>query len=194
MQRICVFCGSQLGTQPVHKENARLLGRLLAQRGISLVYGAGNVGLMGILADATLEAGGEVVGVIPKALVEKEVAHSRLTALHVVDTMHQRKALMADLADGFAALPGGFGTSDELFEILTCAQLGFHSKPVSVLNTAGYFDPLLRWLDHMVEEGFLKPRHRALVQVAESPEQLLSLFAKKHQAPALNKWIEVDDR
>jgi uncharacterized protein (TIGR00730 family) len=194
MQRLCVFCGSQPGTQPVHQENARLLGQLLAQRAIGLVYGAGNIGLMGILADAVLEADGEVIGVIPRALVEKEVAHSRLTALHVVDTMHQRKAMMADLADGFAALPGGFGTSDELFEILTWAQLGLHSKPVSVLNTAGYFDPLLQWLDHMVDEGFLKPRHRELLQVAESPEQLLNLFTKKHQAPVLNKWIEVNDR
>jgi uncharacterized protein (TIGR00730 family) len=194
MQRLCVFCGSQVGKQPIHKESARRLGRLLGQRRIGLVYGAGNIGLMGVLADAVLEAGGEAIGVIPRALVEKEVAHSSLTKLHIVDSMHQRKALMADLADGFAALAGGFGTCDELFEILTWAQLGMHNKPIGILNVAGYYDPLLAWLERMVNDGYLKAKHRELLKVADSPEELLNLLVHHHPRTVEEKWVEQGDR
>jgi uncharacterized protein (TIGR00730 family) len=194
MRRLCVFCGSQAGKQPFYAENARQLGSLLAQHGIGLVYGAGNIGLMGVLADAVLQAKGEVIGVIPKALVEKEVAHAQLTELHIVDTMHQRKALMADRADGFAALPGGYGTADELFEILTWAQLGLHAKPIGLLNVAGYFDPLLGWLERMVQEGFLKPKHFRLLQVAEQVEQLLNMLINYRAEQVEDKWIKSEDR
>ncbi len=194
MRRLCVFCGSQVGKQPFYAENARQLGSLLAQRRIGLVYGAGNIGLMGVLADAVLRAEGEVIGVIPKALVEKEVAHAQLTELHIVDTMHQRKAFMADRADGFAALPGGYGTADELFEILTWAQLGLHAKPIGLLNVAGYFDPLLGWLENMVQEGFLKPKHFRLLQVAEQAEQLLNMLINYHAEQVEDKWIKSEDR
>jgi uncharacterized protein (TIGR00730 family) len=194
MRRLCVFCGSQVGKQPFYAENARRLGSLLAQHGVGLVYGAGNIGLMGVLTDAVLKAEGEVIGVIPKALVEKEVAHAQLTELHIVDTMHQRKALMADRADGFAALPGGYGTADELFEILTWAQLGLHAKPIGLLNVAGYFDPLLGWLERMVQEGFLKPKHFRLLQVAEQAEQLLNMLINYHAEQVEDKWIKSEDR
>jgi uncharacterized protein (TIGR00730 family) len=194
MRRLCVFCGSQVGKQPFYAENARRLGSLLAQHGVGLVYGAGNIGLMGVLTDAVLKAEGEVIGVIPKALVEKEVAHAQLTELHIVDTMHQRKALMADRADGFAALPGGYGTADELFEILTWAQLGLHAKPIGLLNVAGYFDPLLGWLERMVQEGFLKPKHFRLLQVADQAEQLLNMLINYHAEQVEDKWIKSEDR
>jgi uncharacterized protein (TIGR00730 family) len=163
-------------------------------RGIGLVYGGGHLGLMGVLADAVLQAGGQVVGVIPKSLVEKELAHSGLTELHVVTTMHERKALMSDLADGFATLPGGFGTADELCEVLTWAQLGLHSKPIGLLNQAGYFDSLCFWLDHAVREGFLLPAHRQLLLQADDPERLLDLLADYRPAPSPAKWIEPADR
>ena len=145
----------------------------MARRGIVLVYGGGHIGLMGILADAVLAAGGEAIGVIPQNMIDKELAHRKLTKLHVVSTMHQRKALMADLADGFVALPGGFGTADELFEILTWAQLHYHAKPVGLLNIDGFFHSLLAWLDRAVQDGFLKPKHRWLLIEAEEPEDLL---------------------
>src|SRR2546421_2418842 len=154
MRRVCVFCGSRTGTAPVYAEEARRLGAALCRRGLGLVYGAGNIGLMGVLADAVLAHGGEVIGVIPRALVDKELAHAGLTQLHIVETMHQRKALMEQLADAFVALPGGYGTGDELFEILTWAQLHIHAKPIGLLNVAGYFDALLAWLNHTVAEGF----------------------------------------
>jgi uncharacterized protein (TIGR00730 family) len=176
MRRLCVFCGSRPGVREVYVESARRLGEALVARGLGLVYGAGHLGLMGALADAVLGAGGEAVGVIPQALVERELAHHGLTALHVVDSMHQRKALMADLADGFLALPGGSGTADELFEMLTWAYLGFHAKPVGLLNVASYFDALVAWLDHSVHEGFLKVQHRSLLRVADDPEALLDLL------------------
>jgi uncharacterized protein (TIGR00730 family) len=149
------------------------VGELMVARGLGLVFGGGHIGLMGILADAVLKAGGEAVGVIPQDMIDKELAHSGLTQLHVVTTMHQRKALMADLADGFAALPGGFGTGDELFEILTWAQLGYHAKPIGLLNVGGFFDHLLAWLDHAVGQGFVKPKHRRLLVEAKTPEELL---------------------
>lgn len=194
MRRLCVFCGSKVGNRPVYADQARELARLLVARGVGLVFGAGHIGLMGVLADEVLRAGGEATGVIPQALVDKELAHRGLTQLHVCESMHQRKALMADLSDAFAALPGGFGTADELFEILTWSQLGLHSKPVGLLNTAGFFDPLLAWLDQAVRDGFMKEKHRRLLVVAEEPDKLLDLLRdyRPHEPEA--KWIESEDR
>jgi uncharacterized protein (TIGR00730 family) len=194
MRRLCVFCGSSAGSRDVYRDSARRLGELLAAAGLGLVYGGGHVGLMGVLADAVLRGGGEVVGVIPQALVDRELAQQNLTRLEVVDTMHQRKARMADLADGFAALPGGFGTGDELFEILTWAQLGLHAKPVGLLNVAGFFDPLGHWLDRAVAEGFLKPAHRRLLLEADSPEELLDLLRRYRPPEPEGKWIAPADR
>ena len=182
MKTLCVFCGSRSGNRAIYADAARDFGTAMVRRGLRLVFGAGNIGLMGVVADAVLAAHGTAVGVIPHSMVERELAHARLTELHIVETMHQRKALMADRADAFAALPGGFGTGDELFEILTWGQLRIHAKPIGLLNTAGFFDPLLAWLDHMVGEGFLKQKHRDLVLVAEEPEQLLEQL-QTWQAP-----------
>jgi uncharacterized protein (TIGR00730 family) len=194
MRRLCVFCGSSVGNRPVYRETARQFGSAMARRGLELVFGGGHIGLMGVLADAVLEAGGAVTGVIPQALVDRELAHSRLTHLHIVHTMHQRKALMADLSDGFAALPGGFGTADEMFEILTWAQLSIHAKPVGLLNVAGFFTSLLDWLDRAVEEGFLRANHRRLLQRAETPDRLLDLLLQ-YQPPSLEpKGVEPDNR
>jgi uncharacterized protein (TIGR00730 family) len=167
VRRICVFCGSSFGSRSVYRDAAREVGRELARRGIGLVYGGGNVGLMGAVADAALEAGGEAVGVIPRALVDREIDHRGLTELHVVDSMHERKALMAGLSDAFLALPGGIGTFEELCEAMAWAKLGIHAKACGVLNIAGYFDPLLEMMDRAVAEGFLAPEERALL-VAES--------------------------
>jgi uncharacterized protein (TIGR00730 family) len=172
-RRLCVFCGSKAGDHEIYPSSARRLGELMAHRGLGLVFGGGHIGLMGILADTILAKGGEAIGVIPKSMMEAELAHTKLTQLHIVETMHQRKAMMADLADGFAALPGGFGTGDELFEILTWAQLRYHSKPVGLLNVNGFFDSLLAWLDRAVEDGFLKNKHRKLLIEAQEPEKLL---------------------
>jgi hypothetical protein len=194
MKRLCVFCGSSRGSHPQFEETARQFGQRLAARGVGLVFGAGHIGLMGVLADAVLAAGGEAIGVIPQALVDRELAHNRLTQLHVVSSMHQRKALMADLADGFAALPGGFGTADELFEILTWAQLGLHDKPVGLLNVNGFFDPLLGWLDHAVREGFLRPKHRALLLVAADAEDLLARLEHYRPVGETARWIAPEDR
>jgi uncharacterized protein (TIGR00730 family) len=182
MKRLCVFCGSKTGDRAVYPETARHLGELLVQRGIGLVFGGGHIGLMGVLADAMLARGGEVIGVIPRALVDRELAHPAVKEMHIVDSMHQRKAIMADLADAFAALPGGYGTGDELFEILTWAQLGIHGKPIGLLNTAGFFDPLLAWIDHTIREGFVKERYRGLLRVAADPQQLLEKLAE-HREP-----------
>ncbi len=194
MNRLCVFCGSSTGRRPEHREAARRFGALMAERGMGLVFGAGHVGLMGVVADAVLGAGGEAIGVIPQALVDKELAHGGLTKLHVVDTMHQRKALMADLADGFVALPGGFGTADELFEILTWAQLGLHAKPIGLLNVAGFFDPLLAWVDHCVSEGFLRPEHREMLLVSADSEGLLEMLLRRKPTIQTPKWIDSQDR
>ena len=191
MQRICVFCGSSSGSSPEYEIAARELGLLLAERKIALVYGGSNIGLMGALADAVLEAGGHAIGVIPQSLVDREVAHCGLTDLRIVDSMHERKALMADLADGFIAMPGGYGTFDELCEILTWAQLGIHSKPVGLLNTLGYWKPFLDFLDHAVHAGFLKLGHRELVTVGENAVELVDrLQWLEHAAPrpAQSKW------
>jgi uncharacterized protein (TIGR00730 family) len=194
MQRVCVFCGSLTGNQPIYAEAARQLGQSLARRSLSLVYGGGHIGLMGVLADSVLAGGGRVIGVIPRALVDRELAHGGVTELRVVETMHERKALMADLADGFIALPGGFGTADELFEILTWAQLGIHDKPIGLLNVAGYFDHLLAWLDHALREGFLAAAHRNSLRLAREPELLLDLLEQGPIAAMQAKWIQNDDR
>ncbi|HEX2729884.1 MAG TPA: TIGR00730 family Rossman fold protein [Rubrobacteraceae bacterium] len=192
MKSICIFCGSRPGADPAYAEAAETLGRTLAESGVTLVYGGGHVGLMGVVADAALAAGGEVVGVMPKALVEREIAHGTLTKLHVVGSMHERKALMADLAEGFIALPGGTGTLEEFFEVLTWAQLGEHSKPCGLLNTGGYYDPLLTVFDHMVERGFVSVDHRRLVLVEADPAALLDAFAR-YSPPRTVKWISSDE-
>lgn len=178
IRSICVFCGSRHGRDPAYAEDARHLGRLLAERGIRLVYGGGRVGLMGEVADAVLAAGGEVIGVIPTLLVGMEVEHRGCTQLHEVGSMHERKALMEQLSDAFVVLPGGYGTLDEACEILTWSQLGLHGKPLGLVNTAGYFDRLIAFLDHAQAEAFLSGRSRALVQVEATPEALL---ARLHQ-------------
>lgn len=177
MRRVCVFCGSSAGTRPAYAEAARATGRLIAERGLGLVYGGGEVGLMGIVANAALAAGGEVIGVIPEALTRMEVGHPNLTELHVVATMHERKALMAELSDGFVALPGGIGTLEELFEVWTWGQLGIHRKPLGFLDVEGYYEPLHAFLDHSVAEGFLKDRHRAMTAVDSDPAALLDRLA-----------------
>jgi uncharacterized protein (TIGR00730 family) len=172
-RRLCVFCGSRTGKQAYHAEAARALGAGLARRGLGLVFGAGHVGLMGVLADAVLAGGGEAIGVIPRSLVDRELAHGRLTDLRVVGTMHERKALMAELSAGFVALPGGYGTLDELFEIVTWAQLGLHHKPVALLNVGGFFDPLLAWIDRAVADDFVQPKYHCLLLVGDDVETLL---------------------
>jgi uncharacterized protein (TIGR00730 family) len=173
MRRVCVFCGSSFGNRPDYAESAKALGRLIAESGQELVYGGGNVGLMGVVADAALAAGGKVIGVIPEALMRWEVGHLDLTELRVVASMHERKATMAELSDGFIALAGGIGTMEELFEVWTWGQLGLHAKPLGFLDVAGYFRHLHAFLDHMTDEGFLKPRHRDMVMVDEDPAGLL---------------------
>lgn len=186
---ICVFCGSNLGSRPEYSTAAEAVGRLLAERRIALVYGGGKVGLMGRVADAVLSAGGKVTGVIPQALMLKEIGHEGLTELKIVNSMHERKALMAELADGFIALPGGFGTLDEFCEILTWAQLGLHHKPCGVLNVNGYFNHFSRLLDHAVGEQFLRPLHRAMVICDDDPENLLRRMMQ-YEAPLTGKWID----
>lgn len=186
--RVAVFCGSRGGARPAYLQAARDLGAALARRGHGLVYGGARVGTMGALADAALAAGASVTGVMPRALVAREVAHPNLTEFHAVDSMHARKALMADLADGFIALPGGFGTLDELFEILTWAQLELHAKPVGLLDVEGFFGPLLAALDHGVAEGFLDPAHRGLLMREPEAEALLDRFERWRPGPAASKW------
>ncbi len=188
-RRIAVFCGSNSGRSPVYAEATRHLGRLFLERDIGLVYGGGNVGLMGILADTLLDGGGEVLGVIPKSLEEREVAHHGITELSVVQTMHERKQKMYDLADAVIAMPGGIGTLDELFESWTWNQLGYLNEPCGLLNIAGYFQPLVDMLDRMVTEGFLRREQRDMLQVSDRPEELLDLLAKA-QKPGVDKWIK----
>jgi uncharacterized protein (TIGR00730 family) len=192
LKRICVFCGSSPGSHPRYAEAARHLGQLLASQGIGLVYGGAMVGLMGEVANAVLSAGGEVHGVIPDALRDREIAHRSITHLHHVRTMHDRKALMYDLSDAFIALPGGMGTLDELCEILTWAQLGLHKKPCGLINIAGYFNHLIAFFDHASAEQFLRPQHRALVMVEPTAEALLDHF-RRYVPPRLEKWIDRDD-
>ena len=193
LRRICVFCGSNPGRRPEFAAAAREMGRVLVERGLGLVYGGGNVGLMGIVADTVLAGAGEVVGVIPEALMAREVGHAGLTELHVVRTMHERKAMMADRADAFVAMPGGFGTFEEFCEVLTWSQLGFHPKPCGLLNVAGYYDPLLALFDRAAEEGFIPPQHRALVIEETDPARLLDRFAT-FRPPTTGKWIRPDER
>ena len=192
-QRICVFCGSNSGIDLAYRNATVAMGRLLADRGIELVYGAGNIGLMGVLADAVLQANGRVIGVIPESLLAKEVGHTGLTDLRIVNSMHERKAVMADLSDGFIALPGGFGTFEEFCEIVTWSQLGIHAKPCGLLNVQGYYDPLLELFDHAVSEGFLREENRRLVLDDWDPERLLGRMQRFH-APAIDKWISGDER
>jgi uncharacterized protein (TIGR00730 family) len=187
-RRICVFCGSNSGTSPSYREAAIAMGRLLAGRGIELVYGGGNIGLMGVLADSVLEANGRVIGVIPESLMAKEVGHLGLTDLRIVQSMHERKALMADLSDGFIAMPGGFGTFEEFCEVVTWSQLGIHAKPCGLLNVNGYYDPLLELFDHAVREGFLREENRRLVMEDRDPERLLEKMAS-FTPIAADKWI-----
>jgi uncharacterized protein (TIGR00730 family) len=186
MQRICVFCGSSPGARPEYREAARTLARALARRGIGLVYGGSRVGVMYELAAAALEAGGQVTGVIPRDLVAREVAFTELRDLRIVDSMHERKALMAELADGFIALPGGLGTLEELLEILTWAQLGLHKKPCGLLNICDYFDGLVRFLRHAAEERFVQPAHLGMLLVEEDAERLLDGFSS-YRAPQVDK-------
>ncbi len=177
LRRVCVFCGAQAGARPEYAQAAERVGRLVAENGITLVYGGASVGLMGVLADSALAAGGRVVGVIPRGLMEKEIAHQGLTELVVVETMHERKAQMADRSDGFLALPGGIGTLEELFEIWTWGQLGFHQKPCGLLNTAEYYTSLLKFVDDMVVEQFVRETQRGMLIVDRDPEVLLRAMA-----------------
>ena len=189
MERICVFSGSSPGAHPDYLRAAEELARALAAQGIGLVYGGASVGLMGALADAALEAGGEAVGVIPQALVDREIAHPGLSDLRVVSSMHERKALMAELADGFVALPGGMGTLEELFEVYTWTQLGLHSKPLGLLDVRGYYAQLVAFLDHTVEERFMTVEHREMLVVEQRAEALLEAF-RRWRPPVRTKWID----
>jgi uncharacterized protein (TIGR00730 family) len=189
MRRLCVFSGSSPGGHPDYAQAAEELGRALAAQGLGLVYGGAHVGLMGTIADAALEAGGEVVGVIPQALVDREIAHTGLTELHVVGSMHERKAKMADLADGFIALPGGMGTLEELFEVYTWTQLGLHSKPLGLLDVRGYYAQLAGFLDHAVAERFVTAEHREMLVVEQRAEAMIEAF-RRWRPPVRTKWID----
>lgn len=192
IERICVFCGSSSGKRAAYVEQARLLGQAMAAKGIGLVYGAGGIGLMGEVANAVTEANGEVIGIIPYALATKERANPK-GEMRVVNTMHERKAMMADLSDAFIAMPGGFGTFEELMEIITWGQLGIHQKPIGVLNVAGYYDPLLVMIDRAVEEGFILPRYRNLIVVASEAEELLEKLFRYTPLEGIVQWIEMSE-
>lgn len=187
MNRLCVYCGSSPGTGDGYVSAAKVFGSLLVQQEIGLVYGGAKMGIMGVLADTVLEGGGNVTGVIPHALHGKEVAHTGLTELHVVDSMHERKSLMAVLSDGFVAMPGGYGTLEEIIEVVTWGQLGFHDKPCGMLNINGFFDHLLAFLDHSEAEGFLRAQHRSMLLVANTPLELLEQFSN-YAPPSVEKW------
>ena len=189
MQRICVYCGSNTGARSVYSEAAKELADVLVRHDLELVYGGASKGIMGVIADRVLELGGKAHGVIPKMLVEKEIAHQGLTEQHVVTSMHERKSMMAALSDGFIALPGGFGTLEELIEIVTWAQLRFHDKPCGLLNVAGYFDHLLAYLDHAEAEGFLRPQNRQMLLSDTHPAGLIGQF-ERYTAPRVDKWID----
>jgi uncharacterized protein (TIGR00730 family) len=190
LKRICVFCGSSFGARPAYKQAAEQLGKTLATRGLGLVYGGGNVGLMGAIADATLAAGGEVIGVIPDSLLRREVGHKGLTKLLVVQTMHERKSKMADLADAFIALPGGFGTMEEFCEIVTWSQLGIQQKPCGLLNIDGYWDHLLAMLNHSVDEKFVRPENSELILVARNPDSMLERLMAWERPRQVEKWVD----
>ncbi|MEM6539221.1 MAG: TIGR00730 family Rossman fold protein [Pseudomonadota bacterium] len=189
VKSVCVFCGSNPGNHPDYAAAAKDLGKEIAKRGCALIYGGAEVGLMGMVADAALSAGGDVTGVIPKALVDKEIAHKGLTRLETVSSMHERKAMMAELSDGFVNLPGGTGTLEEMFEVWTWSQLGFHKKPIGVINVRRFYDPLLAFLDHQRDEGFVKPGLRKTLLQAEKPSDLLDQM-EAYEAPTLQKWVE----
>ncbi len=190
LRRIAVFCGSSLGSDPRLADAAGTLARLLAQQGLGIVYGGASCGLMGLIADEALAAGGEVIGVLPRSLQDRELAHRGLTRLHIVETMHERKALMADLADGFVALPGGFGTLDEFCEVLTWAQLGIHAKPCGLLNVAGYYDAFLAQVERAEVSGLTRAAHRQLILDATEPDALLARLRNFRPSAALSKWTE----
>ena len=192
MDKICVYCGSSPGNDPAYARAAGKLAEELCQRGITLVFGGGAVGVMGVIADAVLNNGGEVIGVIPKSLAVKEVAHENLTEMHVVASMHERKAMMSELADGFIALPGGWGTLEEIFEMLTWAQLGFHEKPCGLMNVEGYFDGLIAFLENSFTRKFVKELYRPLLMTSNQPAELLDRFAV-YQAPKVRKWVGEDE-
>jgi uncharacterized protein (TIGR00730 family) len=193
VRRLCVFCGSSPGARAAYGDAAEELGRLLVERGVGLVYGGGAVGLMGRLADSVLAEGGEAIGVLPRALVEKEIGHSGLSDLRVVGSMHERKAVMADLADGFVALPGGLGTVEELFEVYTWAQLGLHRKPCALLDVEGYYDGIASFLAHAVEERFLREDHRAMLIVERDPRVLLDRLSEFEPEAVVPKWIDREE-
>lgn len=193
LRRLCVFCGSSLGTRPTYRRAAHDLGSYLAKNCIAVVYGGGNVGLMGVLADAALASGGEVIGVIPEHLMAREVGHRGLSQLHVVKSMHERKAQMADLSDAFLALPGGFGTFEEFCEVLTWSQLGLHQKPCGLLNVEGYYTPLLAMFDRAVEEGLLKPENRQIVLASESIQEMVE-HMRQWRPVAVEKWLDRNTR
>lgn len=193
MKRACIFCGSSPGGRPAYTEATEDLGRLLVENDIGLVFGGASVGLMGRLADTVMSEGGEAVGVIPQSLVDREIAHLGLTDLHVVDTMHERKQLMADLSDAFVALPGGLGTLDELFEIYTWAQLGMHRKPIGILNVEGYFDGIADFLEHAVAERFVREDHREMLIVEDEPQPMLERLRSFDPASLTPKWIDRED-
>ncbi|MCQ8117516.1 TIGR00730 family Rossman fold protein [Methylomonas rosea] len=188
---ICIYCGSSSGRLEAYGEAAQALAAALVSRNIRLIYGGAGIGIMGMVADQVLKLGGQAIGVIPKALAHKEVAHPNLTELHVTQSMHERKMLMAELADGFIALPGGIGTLEELFEIWTWAQLGFHQKPCGLLNVAGYYDALINFLDHVAAEQFVKPHHRGMLMVEADPQVLLDRYVN-YQPPAVKHWVNKD--
>ncbi len=190
MKRICVFCGSKVGSSGLYCEAAQQLGRLMVGRGLGLVYGGGSVGLMGVIANTVLAAGGEVIGVIPEMLATKELLHEGVRQMHVMASMHSRKARMAELADAFIAMPGGFGTFEELLEMITWSQLGIHRKPVGLLNVAGYYDSLIQFVDHAIAEGFIKEKHRQLIVIADEPAPLLDLILS-HKPPAEPKFLSI---
>lgn len=193
IKTLCVFCGSSPGVDPAHADAARALGAALAAAGIDLVYGGGKVGLMGIVADAAMAAGSRAIGVIPRALADLEVAHHGLSQLHIVGSMHERKAMMADMSDGFIALSGGIGTFEELFEIWTWGQLGDHRKPVALLNIAGFYDKLIGFLDDVVTAGFLRDQHRAMLMVDSDPAALVTRM-RDYRPPLVEKWIGREER
>lgn len=191
MKSVCVFCGSNPGADAVYKKAAEAMGAELARRGLRLVYGGGRTGLMGALADAMIAAKAEVIGVIPHDLMRREVGHTGINDLRVVNSMHERKAMMAQLADAFVALPGGLGTLEELFEVWTWAQLGIHKKPVALLNVAGYYDPMIQFIEHAVAKEFVPQDHRDVLLVGDTPAKLLDDLAN-YQPPVTGKWLEFD--
>lgn len=192
MRNICVYCGASTGANPAYAEAARALGALIAARGKTLVFGGGHVGLMGVVAEGALSAGGEVIGVMPHALVARETAHTGLTTLHIVDTMHERKAMLAGLADGFIALPGGIGTLEELFETWTWAQLGVHTKPIGLLDVAGYWQPMVDLFAHMSREGFLRPFTHDLLMVDDDASRLIARM-EAYEPPAVTRWVRMPE-